>query len=240
MISQALLGAGSVPYITSNLIYHVDAALPASYPGTGQIWTDIIASRAGTMSGTAFTYSTAGGGSIPFNGTNNYFSYGRGVTNGGSGVELTYNVWFRTNSIGALQTLVWDDDNQGGGDSWFMINTNGTIGTQRESDGFRPLNTNYVVTANQWTNFTFVASATAPNKRFYINGVLDTSNNISINSRASRSDLSLGANFGVGFGIAAGGGFFNGNMSVVQIYTRALTAAEVFQNYQAFHTRHGI
>jgi hypothetical protein len=239
MISHSFNGYGTVPYVTGNLVYYVDAALPTSYPGSGQIWTDIIGARAGTMSGTAFTYSTSGGGSIPFNGSNNYISYGRGVTNGGTGVELTYTCWFKTNAVGAIQTLVWDDDNQGGGDSWFRIEANGTITTQRAGDGFGVLTSTKVVTANQWTCFTFVATATG--KRFYFNGVLDVSDNTQILvSRASRSDLSLGANYGVGYGIAGGSGYFNGNMSVVQIYTRALSATEVFQNYQAFHTRHGI
>ena len=38
----------------------------------------------------------------------------------------------------------------------------------------------------------------------------------------------------------AGGGFYNGNIANAQIYNRALSAAEVKQNYNALRDRFGI
>jgi len=53
-------------------------------------------------------------------------------------------------------------------------------------------------------------------------------------SGASNSVFSIGNSQGIG------GNYSDGNISVVQVYNRALSAAEVSQNFNALRGRYGI
>ena len=58
--------------ITRGLILHLDASAPSSYPGSGTTWSDISGNNhVGTLTNGP-TFSTDGGGSIVFDGTNDY------------------------------------------------------------------------------------------------------------------------------------------------------------------------
>ena len=58
----------------------------------------------------------------------------------------------------------------------------------------------------------------------YINGVLSNSINSNVNISVSTVNIGRWQN---------GGRYFNGDIASAQIYNRALTAAEVLQNYNA-------
>ena len=56
--------------VRSGLVLHLDAARPASYPGSGTTWTDLSGQgNNGTLTNGP-TYSSANGGSIVLDGTN--------------------------------------------------------------------------------------------------------------------------------------------------------------------------
>jgi hypothetical protein len=89
------------------------------------------------------------------------------------------------------------------------------------------------VVNNQWNNV--VATWDGTNKRIYVNGVLRAT---SATLSGTVTQNTTGAAF---IGIYGGGGYpFNGRISQTQIYNRALTAAEVLQNFNATKSRYGL
>ena len=223
--------------ITDELVLCLDAANKQSYPGSGTTWTNLAGSNNGTLTNDP-TFNSANGGSIAFDGTNDHVRVGA-VTSQTTG-NITYNSWFKTNTLASTQTLFWDDDSAPGGDAWIQITTLGAIQTQRDSDGFRNLfTTSSTIKINTWYNLCFVASTVSPRKSLYLNGVLVASDNIAIGTRFNRSYLTLGASFD-GSSFAGGGRYLNGNISTFAVYTRALTPAEILQNYNATKGRYNL
>ena len=97
-----------------------------------------------------------------------------------------------------------------------------------------PVNTSTAgVVNNQWNNV--VATWDGTNKRIYVNGVLRAT---SATLTGTVTQNTTGAAF---IGIYGGGGYpFNGRIAQTQIYNRALTAAEIQQNFNATRSRYGI
>ena len=65
-------GSSSVSIPTNGLQLYLDAGNASSYPGSGTSWTDLSSNgRNGTLTNGP-TYSSADGGSIVFDGSNDY------------------------------------------------------------------------------------------------------------------------------------------------------------------------
>ena len=221
--------------ITSGLILRIDAGNLSSYAGSGTNWLDLSGNgyTGSLVNGPTFTSSF--NGSIVFDGSNDQVRFG-GVTSALS-TSLTYNIWFNPSVIDTSRTLFWDDDYQGGGDSWVQITSGGAIQSQRDADGFGVLTSSTTISANNWYNFAMVANG-ASGKTFYLNGQNVGSNNVAISTRSGRSYITLGASFDGTNSIA--NGTFNGKIATFLVYNRALSASEVLQNYDATRTRFGL
>ena len=89
------------------------------------------------------------------------------------------------------------------------------------------------VVNNQWNNV--IATFDGTNKRIYVNGILRAT---SATLTGTVTQNTTGAAF---IGIFGGGGYpFNGRIAQTQIYNRALTAAEISQNFNATRSRYGL
>ena len=85
--------------ITQGLVLALDAADRNSYPGTGTAWTDLSGNgNNGTLTNGP-TYNSANGGSIVFDGSNDYvnFSYNSSLNIGG--LNITLSSWVRPTSL---------------------------------------------------------------------------------------------------------------------------------------------
>jgi hypothetical protein len=227
------------PIVTNGLVYALDAGNLVSYPKSGTTWYTLTGSVDGTLTNGP-TFSSLNDGYINFDGTNDYVGFGNnilfpGVSLNGTISELTIDVWVNWNQFcvgGALDEII----------SWWAS------GTQTYSDGFlgtsiispySPTNpgirfgddwvgTGVTFTAatdvNKWWNIMAVKSSN--NAYIYINGEL----------RATKgSALDWGFN-NYAYVAAHGGGaseFLDGKIASLRLYNRALTAAEVLQNYNA-------
>ena len=60
--------------VTNGLVLCLDAGSRKSYGGTGNVWRDLAGSNNGTLTNGP-TFSSANGGSIAFDGTNDYVSF---------------------------------------------------------------------------------------------------------------------------------------------------------------------
>lgn len=210
--------------VTSGLVLSLNAADKNSYPGSGTTWTDMSGNgNNGTLTNGP-TFSSANGGSIVFDGVDDFVN----VPN------LTWTpTTFTVNWITFGNTRA--DFNQGIGaiNGWgaFVFHTNsggsiyvGTDLDNRLTPGQIPNNT-YIANINQ--NFTFTYSGTVGS--FYKNGIL-------IASKAMNTPTAWGG-FNIG---GASGNTINGRVASLQIYSIALSAAQIQQNYDAQKSRFGL
>jgi hypothetical protein len=218
--------------VQSGLVLNLDAGASTSYPGSGTTWTDLTGnSNTGTLTNGP-TYSSANGGSIVFDGTNDYVTLGTSLTNGY--INITVSAWFYAVADTGRQDIV---TKYPFGNGWLLYYSNttnnfGVDGRESEAQYFSNVTTNtYAV--NNWYNVVFTKNTT--NWRLYINSLLDC-NNTNGNGTTSFNNagiLAIGS-------LPANSDYAKGNIAQVSIYNRALSAAEVSQNFNALRNRFGI
>jgi len=84
------------------------------------------------------------------------------------------------------------------------------------------------MTANAWNHV--VGTYTAGDKRVYLNSTLMNSNGLNVTLNTNQGNQYIGSYNSNGY-------FYNGEIAVVKVYNRALTAGEVRQNYLHYKTR---
>lgn len=212
--------------VTDGLVLALDAGNLKSYPGTGTTWTNL--SRRGN-NGTLTngpTYSSSNGGSIVFDGVDDYANCGT-VSDYTFGTgQFSIDIWFKRNGTqGSFASVI----SSSGGTDW-----------QLEPDPlkFKGNSTTYdfnnaTIPNLTWANVVIVREGTGTNQtKFYYNSLLDSTHTISDNF--AQGQLKIGVNRGT---IS----YFNGNISISRLYVgKALTAAEVQQNFNALRGRYGI
>jgi hypothetical protein len=217
--------------IRNGLILHLDAANPKSYNTavSTSTWVDITGKG---NSGTLTNSPTYTGTSITFNGTNQYINaannpaYNFGTGNFSISFWIYPTAWADGASRGVIEQKTGDATNgwtfydDGGQPS----NLNARLGLQNNFESVS------AVATNRWQNWTFVRSGS--NIFWYLNGVLDATGSNSAN-------LTDTSNFHIGYA-QTWGGYCKGNISIVQIYSRALSLSEIQQNYSAYANRHGL
>lgn len=212
------------PVVDSSLVLWLDAGQSTSYPGTGTTWTDLSASNTTSTLTNGPTYTSENGGSIVFNGTNNYISTSLTPNT----TQGSMSVWFKMNLLKDYNTLI---DNLVGANDWELwVYATGIARFRTTANNTDIIVDSPVLSANIWYNITVCWSATS--SELYTNGIL-SSQDTTMATRTVPTTLNIG-------GGNAGNTKFNGFISIVQIYNRALTADEVQQNFNALRRRYGI
>jgi hypothetical protein len=226
------------PIVTSGLVLNLDAGNAGSYSGSGTTWIDISGnSNTGTLVNGP-TYSSANGGSIVFDGTDDYVLVPSNASIPYTSSARTVNIWFYTNSA------TWAKDVN----SLFFYGT----GTNGQAFGIdmdvypqmevftwggvgRDLTFNTTYSQVGWKNIcvTYDGSTTI---LIYENGVFTQT----LTLTASCNTLSSGVYIGAINPSVLAGGYYNGNIAQSSIYNRALSASEVSQNFNATRGRFGI
>jgi len=209
--------------VRDGLVLCLDAANPRSYPKSGTTWSDLAGSNNGALTNGP-TFDADDKGSIVFDGSNDYVIIPTAptslVTNQSA---VTISVWVYPHATGQGIIL-------GNGDgARFYVETFGSVfhwgfGGSQNSESSQA-----AFSINNWYNY--VASYDETNVRGYLNGSITDTTSLS-NPNYGGSELKIG-NWQNNL-------WFNGNISNVSIYNRALTAAEVLQNYNATRGRYGI
>ena len=209
--------------VTDGMIMNLDAGQTASYPGSGTTWTDLTSNgNNGTLTGFSGSfYDSANQGSLIFDGNNDFAACGS-VNFFGSG-KVTANAWVKLSSSKVQH----------------IIDSSGTTWHLAVLDNNRPYfwnGTTYhenapALSLNQWYMLTGVQGTTLD---IYTNGVLQQ-------SIATNVNVATGNNIAVGsFQGSPATRFWNGNIATATLYNRALTAAEVLQNFNALRGRYGL
>ena len=226
--------------ITDGLVLYLDAANPKSYPGSGTAWGDI--SRGGN-NGTLTngpTFNSANGGSIVFDGVDDWTSFGN-ILNTGTN-DFTISAWVKSTStaVGNNNGIVYKRATGFSTSPGYRLNMPNGAFNLYIADGvnFNTLSTVSPSFNNgNWYNVVGIAIRTQK-LQIFVNGQL----NIETASTLATS-IDTSTNFAVGALNTSGTSTFHrflGNISNVSVYNRALSATEVLQNYNATKTRFGL
>ena len=222
--------------VTDGLVLCLDAGNSKSYPGSGTTWTDLSGNgNTGTLSATSIGYDSANGGSLVFDGTDDYVNLGDkfNIIQGTIDFWIKSNVTIDNNSTGVNYRPFGKSDSFEC--RWNSFTTSGgavggLIFDFGQATG--PLFSNQSTwLSGVWYNIVFNWNSSTNVSSLYIQSILDkTSTAPSIAGQTG--SFSVGASRG---GIQ---GFINGSISSFKIYNRALSAAEIQQNYLATKSRY--
>ena len=218
------------PVVLSGLVLYLDAGNVLSYPGTGTIWTDLsLNSNNGTLqNGT--TYSSANGGTLVFDGINDYVNTPLNLFPSGT-QDRTTQIWFKKTNTGTTDVIFgYGGSVNGTTFGSFIVGTNEIFFWGQNLD----TNIGYTITTNVWYNLAF--TLTSGVLIAYINGIQVFTFTPSISTTTG-----FGSQSGIGANInfLGGANFWHGNISIYMIYNRALTSSEVLQNFNANKSRYG-
>jgi hypothetical protein len=189
--------------------------------------------------GTGVGIGTTLGGTINFDGSDDYILISKPISFP-KYQSKTISVWFNTESTvmdGVYNVRLLGFNNNA---SLGIGNPTNTIGWY--SGGAYQI-ASVGISSNTWYNITYVFDSNEDNPgthKTYSNGVLGIS---STASSASSLDLEGDINnspIWIGRYYGSNNGRFKGKLANIMIYNRALTAAEVLQNYNANKSRFGL
>jgi hypothetical protein len=216
--------SGGPNIIVDGLVLHLDAANIKSYVSGSTTWRDL--SRGGN-NGTLVngpTFSSANGGSIVFDGINDTVSTSLVQT---FSSELTVETWYRGTKL--TRNHLWNfygsnlncNFNDSGRTLWIYWEGSGTPYIRFTSPNFTDGNINHLV---------FRHSGSI--NQIYLNGQLL----VPQETAGTQTFTGVG---GSGYDLATTGPF-SGNIYINRVYSKALTAQEILQNYNATKTRFGL
>jgi hypothetical protein len=223
--------------VTDNLILHYDPNNVASYAGSGTTINNLSAtSLPGTMSNITFTDPY-----FAYNGTNSTVSIAdNAVLEPGSG-DFSLEAWVYHSVITGSNRIIAGKTNGGNAADWgYGLRTASNGNTYLEvGNGTTSITSPaYTVTTGQWYQIVGVWTNVAANSiELYVNGATQGSNSHAFASvKNTANPLYLGSFDGGG----VFGQWLNGRMGIVRYYNKALSAAEVLQNYNANQSIYGL
>jgi hypothetical protein len=225
--------AVSVPIISNGLILYLDAGNAASYPGSGTTWTDLSGNiNTGTLTNGP-TYSSANGGSLVFDGTNDYITTANTTISG----SQTFSVWAMVTGGPNAPAGILTQHNYASTANFGINHVGGnklapSIGYTNGTREYDNKITNFTITNNVIFNAVLVYNSSENKIYWYINGQLDSSYTLSATPKSTNYPIGLGR-WDAGYGDY----YFNGRIYSGNIHNRALTAAEILQNYTATKSR---
>ena len=218
--------------VTDGLVLCLDAANSRSYPGSGTTWGDLSRNNNSGSLFNGITFSANNTGNLFFNGSSlQYVDFY--VPN--LGTTTTVEIWCNIQNLTNTMVFGWNLY-----DVWTGATNNGLGYNTGAGDIYGISNT---VTAalgclNNWKQYVFEmrSDVTYTNNKIYINAISQTL------SQIQGTESAANRNFNSGLG-RIGVWRYNTlycitmNCASFKIYNRALSAAEVLQNYNAQKSR---
>jgi hypothetical protein len=233
------MGAGKV--ITDGLVLFLDAGNNRSYSGTGTTWTDLSSTAITGSLTNGPTFSSANGGGIVFDGTNDYVNITKNTTIQSS-TNFSITGFFRTTSTTDYKTIYSDTTGSGATGAYRgyeirLFSSKLEAGMYGNANGsYNYVSSSTTIATNTWYHFGVVGNSSG-NLSIYINGILQQSQTVANSFVASENDISIGR-----YNVNSGGigGYWSGNISTISIHNRALSSDEVLQNYESTRERFGL
>ena len=218
------------PIVSSGLQLYLDAASSSSYPGSGTTWYDLSGnSNDVAMQNSGSISYTASDGGYFTTGSNGYFNRASstGVPTGNT--SYTLSAWVQLATWPASGGIIGIGSAWGTTNAVNALRTNGTNSFYNYWWGNDLLANSSLSPATQW--FNVVAK---------FNG---TTRTIWVNASQIASDTPSGHNVTtstLGIGVTNTNEYLKGKIGQALIYNRALSTAEIQQNYTATRTRYGV
>ena len=226
--------ANNPKIITDGLVVCLDAADRKSYSGTGSVWYDRTVNKnsATLLNSPGFTASNGGG--IVFDGTNDSGYFNAGIV---STSYQTYEVW--TNAVASASAA----------DGFAYILHNNSTGTATGSSyltiGIKPTQQYYAALNGAYSTMSSGVTATSSlirqivlswdgtNQIMYVDGEVKDSQALSVTPQNFDTITSFGDAESATYRMV------QGNIYSIKVYNRALSSAEILQNYTALKSRFG-
>jgi hypothetical protein len=210
---------------------NVDAGNPYSYAGAGFDWVDVSGNSYICTLINGPTYSN---GAIVFDGTNDYvdltYPYSVSIAASGNAARSMF-VWIKTTYTGNQAFI--STGTAANSQSFNLVKYGSYVGVMGYNNDYYPSSgaAGVTLTDNVWHYIGVTFDGT--NLRTYVDGVLD-------NTSGTLTYSTTGQNNFIGKSSHTGNeNYTNGSMGLVHIYNRALSGAEVLQNYNATKGRFG-
>jgi len=224
--------SGGPNIVTDGLVLNLDASNIKSYPGTGNIWDDL--SRGGS-NGTLIngpTFDNGNGGSIVFDGVNDYVRIG-GV-NDYNYSNITLESWVYPERNSSYEYLFSNSRDCCGSYNGYELRI---VGGFMRFTIWNSTNANVISTyslpLNSW--YHIIATYDGSQLKLYINGIINKLTNSTLQIGYPTSyDLYIGR---MGHSSSY---IIKGKISLSKIYNRSLSAQEVLQNYNSTTSRFGL
>ena len=220
--------AHSPRMVTDGLVLALDAGNTKSYPGSGTTWKDLSGnSNNGTLTNGP-TYSSADGGYLNFDGTNDYVDVSGSI----SVSAATFLAWVRLDGDQSHFTGVIFSRSPASGMNFYSTSEQIAYHWNNASNTYN-WQSGLIVPTQEWCMISVnVNSSSATAYLCRSSGITSATNTVS-HSSITLDAINVGRD-------SSSGRDLDGRMSVAMIYNRALTAAEVAQNYNALKGRFGI
>jgi len=237
----------NIGLVTSGRVFHVDAGIATSYPGSGTTWTDLSLSATNATLINSPTYSTSGGGSIIYNGVNNYANIGNVASLQFERTSaFSIYTWIKHTYTGAGVNIISKQQNSGAYIGWGFGSSlrasvpylefflyNGSVAGNAVVVDYPSMYSDGV-----WMNIciTYSGNSSSSGVTLYRNGA-------AVTGTVYGSSIGLTINTTTAAQMPGRGGtgtLWPGSMGNAIIYNRVLSAAEVLQNFTAQRFRFGI
>jgi hypothetical protein len=226
--------ASSSSIVSDNsLSLWLDASKSTSYSGSGTTWTDISGKGNHATLSSDQSYSSGDGGSIQFNGGQNFVTMPL-VSNKTTDISMQTWVYIDANTKGPFFKNGYNNGyvfGSGTGGNDFELGNKATMlfaGTR-----WIPTTTSY---GYGWKLVTMTINASGV-PSLYINNTLVPGTYTGTNAGVPTNGTYLGRNYGDD---DLSWPKFNSKMGAAYFYTKALTSSEITQNYNASATRFGL
>ena len=219
--------------VTNGLVLALDAGDRNSYVSGSTTWFDLTGVNNGTLTNGP-TFNTGSGGSIVFDGVNDYVNCGS-TTNLTGLINISISSWVypTTSSFTTFVARYFSTTiNQG----WILnyLNSSFYFDGRESAAAYLSVNTADVFPTGSWYNV--VGTKSGSLWSIYVNGSLQASSSLGNGTIPfANNNMQVGALIGSGFSV-----YQPNRVATTQIYNRALTAQEVLQNYNATKARFGL
>jgi hypothetical protein len=234
---------GFKPLIIDGLVFNIDAANSKSFVSGNTTWNDLSGNNYNGIISSGVTYNSNNGGIFQFNGAGGYVSFG--IT--------TPNLYPRTNSytwcgwLNFGSTLVgrqiWYGNAGGGNDGIGILLDKSGVNNRIFIEIFGTLNGRqfkYITVnsyLNTWNYWSFALDATTFTRTIYANGV-QLASDVILDWGNLRQEPSAGFNT-----LSVGSynnttSYYDGSISNIMVYNKALSSNEILQNYNALKGRY--
>ena len=232
--------------VTDNLVLFLDAGNTKSYPGTGTTWTDMINAHSATMHGV--NWLNINGGVMNYDASDERITLPNTAQPNGLGSTFSIEIWhYLDNSTapGSMWSYGSLFTNGGGSGDWNSGagNNNGLI------IGFDMMNSRNQSGTEVWKTYSPAPSVQTWHQYVFTlnsgtgNMYIDKNNVMSNNTDFRTNYGQVTGTTGIGIADIYGGNYrgeYDGYISIVRIYDKVLSTAEVKQNYDATKRRYGL